>query len=84
MPGYRPRDPSGAGRDVEHQLAAFEREHFDQLVRERAANAGQSALVEFGRMRRVVEPRLMIVAVTLRGAVLVFVFVAVMIVIVAV
>ena len=32
--GQRPGDPAGAGRHIEHQLLALEREHFDQLVRQ--------------------------------------------------
>jgi len=66
---------AGAGRHVEHQLAAFEREHFDQLVREQAADSGQTALVKFGRMRWIVESRLMLVIVAVVVGMTVFVFV---------
>jgi hypothetical protein len=83
--GERPGDASGAGGDIEHQLAAFQREHLDQLLRQRAANAGQPALIEFGGMSRIVEPRLMIVIVVVRTRVFVILIVTVgMIVLVAV
>ena len=58
----RPRDSTRASGQIEHQLSALEREHFDQLVGQRSANAGQSALVEFGGVRRIVKASLVLMA----------------------
>ena len=71
--GQRPGHPSGAGGDVEHQLLALEREHFDQFVRQGSSDTGQPAPVEVGGVRRIVKARLVVVAVTVGGAVFVLV-----------
>ena len=71
--GQRPGHPSGAGGHIEHQLLALEREHFDQFVRQRSSDIGQPAPVEVGGVRRIVKVRLVVVAVTVGGAVFVLV-----------
>jgi hypothetical protein len=71
--GQRPSHPSGAGGDVEHRLLALEREHFDQFVRQGSSDTGQPAPVEVGGVRRIVKARLVVVAVTVGGAVFVLV-----------
>jgi hypothetical protein len=63
--GQRPGHPSGAGGDVEHQLLALEREHFDQFVRQGSSDTGQPAPVEVGGVRRIVKARLVVVAVAM-------------------
>src|SRR5580765_3900400 len=71
--GQRPGHPAGASGDVEHQLLALEREHFDQLVRQGSSDTGQPAPVEVGGVRRIVKARLVVVAVTVGGVVFVLV-----------
>jgi len=51
----RSRDSTRAGRQIEDHLSALERQHLDQLVAQRSANARESALVEFGGVRRIVK-----------------------------
>jgi len=63
----RPRDATRPGGQIEHQLAAFECEHFDQLVRQRSTNARQPALIEFRGVRGIVKPGLVLL--TMRVAV---------------
>jgi hypothetical protein len=63
--GKRPGDAPGAGGHVEHQLATFERKHFNQLFRQRAPDPGHGAPIKVGCMRRIVEAGLVIVAVTM-------------------
>jgi len=65
--GERPRDATRPGGQIEHQLAAIEREHFDQLVRQRSTNARQPALIEFRGVRGIVKPGLVLL--TMRVAV---------------
>jgi hypothetical protein len=65
--GERPRDATRPGGQIEHQLAAFECEHFDQLVRQRSTNARQPALIEFRGVRGIVKPGLVLL--TMRVAV---------------
>jgi hypothetical protein len=78
--GQRPSHPSGAGGNVEHRLLALEREHFDQFVRQGSSDTGQPAPVEVGGVRRIVKARLVVVAVTVGGAV--FVLVAMILVVI--
>jgi hypothetical protein len=59
--GERPRYSPGAGCQIQNKLAAFQRQHFDQLLRQRAADAGHGASVEVRRMRRIMKARLVIV-----------------------
>jgi hypothetical protein len=55
----------------------FEREHFDHLLRQRAADAGQRAPIEVGGMRRIMETGLVLVALAMTVIVGVFVTVTV-------
>ena len=51
----RSRDSTRARRQIEDHLSTLERQHLDQLVAQRGANARESALVEFGGVRRIVK-----------------------------
>jgi len=59
--GERPGDASGTGGEIENHLVTLEGQHLDQLVGERAANAGQRAPIEFRGVRRIVKARLVFV-----------------------
>src|ERR1043166_10249688 len=64
----RSRDSTRARRQIEDHLSALERQHLDQLVAQSSANARESALVEFGAVRRIVKagPVLMAMRVAVR------------------
>ena len=59
-----PGDAPGAGRQVQHNFIAFDRQHLDQFVRQRGANAGHRRTpVELGGMRRIVKSCFVLAAV---------------------
>jgi hypothetical protein len=58
-PGNSPR----AGSQIQYEIVALERQHLDQLVRQRRADTRQAALVELGGMRWIVKAGFVLVAV---------------------
>jgi hypothetical protein len=62
--GQRPGDSPRAGRQIENDLTAFERQHFDQFIRERSTNTRHRRTpVELGGVRGIVKSGLVPVAV---------------------
>jgi hypothetical protein len=60
----RPRDTARARRDIQHQLVAFERQHFDQFLRQRGADTGHRRTpVELSGMRRIMKAGFVLVGV---------------------
>jgi hypothetical protein len=60
----RPRHSPGAGRQVENYFVPFQRKHVGQFFSEISADLGNSA-IKISRVLRVIEPRLVIVAVAM-------------------
>jgi len=60
----RPRNSAGAGRQVENYFVPFQRKHVGQFFSEISADLGNSA-IKISRVLRVIEPRLVIVAVAM-------------------
>jgi hypothetical protein len=60
----RPRHSAGAGRQVENYFVPFQRKHVGQFFSEISADLGNSA-IKISRVLRVIEPRLVIVAVAM-------------------
>ena len=75
----RSRDSTRAGRQIEDHLSALERQHFDQLVGQRGANARESALVEFSGVRRIVKAGLVLMAMRVAMSVIVGMLVSVVV-----
>jgi len=60
----RPRNSAGAGRQVENYFVPFQRKHVGQFFSEISADLGNSA-IKISRVLRVIEPRLVIVSVSM-------------------
>lgn len=79
--GERPRDPARARGQIENDLAAFERQHFDQFFRKRGADTGQGAPVKLGGVRRIVKAGLVLVTMITPASMAVFVRMLVLIIV---